>query len=167
MRQQIDRGPHAVVGRVGVWGHLDSLPTAELVPYVQRVEELGYDALWVPEVVGRDPFTLLGLLAGLTRRIRLGTSIVSVWGRDAQTMRMSAMTLQEASSGRFMLGLGISHAHMAERLHGRRYEKPLSLMRAYLEAYRSARYRGPRYEPHPDPPVVLAALRPRMLELAA
>jgi probable F420-dependent oxidoreductase len=155
------------VGPLGVWGHLDSLPAPELVRYVQRVEELGFDALWVPEVVGREPFTLLGLLAAVTTRVRLGTSIVSVWGRDAQTTRSSAMTLQEASGGRFVLGLGISHPHMAERLHGQHYERPLTRMREYLAAYRAARYRGPVHEARPDPPVVLAALRERMLELAA
>ncbi len=167
MNRETDGVTGPLVGALGVWGHLDSLRAPELVRYVRRVEELGFDALWVPEVVGRDPFTLLGLLAAVTTRMRLGTSIVSVWGRDAQTTRSSAMTLQEASGGRFVLGLGISHAHMAERLHGQRYERPLTRLREYLAAYRTARYRGPVDGARPDPPIVLAALRERMLELAA
>jgi probable F420-dependent oxidoreductase len=167
VNHEADRAVGPAVGALGVWGHLDSLRVPELVRYVQRIEALGFDALWVPDVVGRDPFTLLGVLAGVTTRIRLGTSIVSVWGRDAQTTRSSALTLQEASGGRFVLGLGISHPHMAERLHGQRYDKPLTRMREYLAAYRAGRYRGPVHEAQPDPPVVLAALRERMLELAA
>ncbi|MGZ8562963.1 MAG: LLM class flavin-dependent oxidoreductase, partial [Candidatus Limnocylindria bacterium] len=68
------------VGRLGAWGHLDSLDAAAARAYVRRVEELGYGTLWVPETVGREPFTLLGMLAGETSRLVLGTSIVGIWG---------------------------------------------------------------------------------------
>jgi probable F420-dependent oxidoreductase len=150
-----------------VWGHLDTLPSTQLIPYARRVEELGYGALWVPDVVGRDPFTLLGVLAGRTERIALGTSIASIWSRTPQTTRMAAMTLQEASGGRFILGLGVSHPHMAARLHGGEYDRPLTRMREYLAAYRAAKYTGPRDIGRPEPPVLVAALRERMLELSA
>ena len=76
------------LGRIGVWGHLDSLTADEARAYARRADELGYGALWVPETVGREPFTLLGMLAGDAGRMALGTSIVSIWGRDAQTARM-------------------------------------------------------------------------------
>src|SRR5574338_489575 len=107
---------HQPFGRLGAWGHLDSLPIDEARAYARRVDELGFGTLWVPETVGREPFTLLGLLAGETSSLRLGTSIVSIWGHDAQTTRMAAMTLQEATGGRFVLGLGVSHPHLAQRL---------------------------------------------------
>lgn len=155
------------LGRLGAWGHLDTLSIDEARAYARRVDELGYGTLWVPETVGREPFTLLGLLAGETRRVKLGTSIVSIWGHDAQTTRMAAMTLQEATDGRFILGLGVSHAHLAERLRGHTYDKPLTRMREYLAAYRAAIYRGPLYEGSGEPPVLIAALRARMLALAA
>jgi probable F420-dependent oxidoreductase len=160
----IDAG---MLGRLGVWGHLDSLPIDELRAYVRRADELGFGTLWVPETVGREPFTLLGLAAAETSTMRLGTSIVSVWGHDAQTTRMAAMTLQEASDGRFVLGLGVSHPHLAQRLRGHTFEKPLTRMREFLAAYRSAIYKGPMSEGWTDPPVLLAALRERMLTLAA
>jgi probable F420-dependent oxidoreductase len=161
-------GPDGLVGgRLGVWGHLDTLPVDQLIGYARRVEELGFGALWVPDVVGREPFTTLGLLAATTKRIALGTSIVSIWSRGPQATRMAALTLQEASRGRFVLGLGVSHPHMAERLHGAHYERPLSRMREYLAAYRAAKYTGPRDPARPEPPVLLAALRERMLELSA
>lgn len=155
------------LGRLGVWGHLDSLPVGELRAYVRRADELGYGTLWVPETVGREPFSLLGLAAAETSEMRLGTSIVSIWGHDAQTTRMAAMTLQEATDGRFVLGLGVSHPHLAQRLRGHAFERPLTRMREFLAAYRSAIYKGPMPEGWTDPPILLAALRERMLTLAA
>ena len=156
------------LGQVGAWGHLDSLPVSQLRAYARHVEELGYGTLWMPETVGREPFTALGLLAGETRRMLLGTGIVSIWGHDAESTRMAAMTLAEATGGRFVLGLGVSHPHLAGKLRGHEYEKPLTRMREFLAAYRSAVYKGPMTTPDPgEPPVLLAALRERMLGLAA
>jgi probable F420-dependent oxidoreductase len=155
------------LGRLGAWGHLDSLPIDAARAYARRVDELGYGTLWVPETVGREPFTLLGLLAGETSQIRLGTSIVGIWGHDAQTTRMAAQTLHEATDGRFVLGLGVSHPHLAEKLRGHTYDQPLTRMREYLAAYRAAVYRGPMADDAADPPILIAALRERMLGLAA
>jgi probable F420-dependent oxidoreductase len=155
------------LGRLGAWGHLDSLPIEEARAYARRVDELAYGTLWVPETVGREPFTLLGLLAAETSEITLGTSIVSIWGHDAQTARMAAMTLHEATAGRFVLGLGVSHPHLAEKLRGHTYERPLTRLREYLAAYRAAVYRGPIGSEAGDPPILIAALRERMLGLAA
>ena len=157
----------AELGRVGAWGHLDSLGVNAARAYARRVEELGYGTLWVPETVGREPFTLLGLLAAETSRLVLGTSIVGIWGHDAQTTRMASLTLSEATGGRFVLGLGVSHPHLAEKLRGHRFDRPLTRMREFLAAYRAAVIRGPAQEGAGEPPVLLAALRPRMTELAA
>jgi probable F420-dependent oxidoreductase len=155
------------LGRLGVWGHLDTMSVADVRDYARRVEQLGFGTLWVPETVGREPFTLLGLLAGETSSLLLGTSIVSIWGHDAQTTRMAGETLQEATGGRFVLGLGVSHPHLAERLRGHEYGRPLTGMREFLAAYRSAVYKGPIADATPDVPILLAALRERMLGLAA
>ena len=154
------------LGRVGVWGHLDSLSAADARDYAAQAEALGYGALWVPETVGREPFTLLGMLSGETSRIVLGTSIVNMWGRDAQATRMAAETLAEATAGRFALGLGVSHPHLAGKLRGHTFERPLSRMRDYLAAYRAAVYRGPETDAL-APLVLVAALRERMTDLAA
>jgi probable F420-dependent oxidoreductase len=159
--------PAIDLGRLGVWGHLDTLSVADVRDYARRVEELGFGTLWVPETVGREPFTLLGLLAGETSSLLLGTSIVSIWGHDPQTTRMAAETLQEATGGRFVLGLGVSHPHLAERLRGHQFARPLTRMREFLAAYRSAVYKGPVGDGAPEVPVLLAALRERMLGLAA
>jgi len=155
------------LGRFGVWGHLDTLAAPDAIAYVRRAEELGYGTLWVPETVGREPFAFLGLLAGATSSIKLGTSIVGIWGHDAQTTRMASMTLAEASGGRFVLGLGVSHPHLAAKLRGHHYDRPLTRMGEYLAAYRAAVYRGPTADGEPEPPVLIAALRERMTGLAA
>jgi probable F420-dependent oxidoreductase len=155
------------LGRLGVWGHLDSLAADEVRAYARRAEALGFGTLWVPETVGREPFALLAMLAGETSSLLLGTSIVSIWGHDAQTTRMAALTLQEATHGRFVLGLGVSHPHLAQRLRGHAFERPLTRMREFLAAYRAAVYKGPSAPELPDPPILLAALRERMLTLAA
>ena len=156
------------LGRLGAWAHLDTLSIDATRHFARRADELGFGTLWVPETVGREPFVLLGLLVESTTTINLGTSIASIWARDAQTARMAAMTLQEASQGRFVLGLGVSHPHLAERLRGHHYDRPLTRMREYLAAYRSAIYKGPMpLEPTAEPPILLAALRERMLGLAA
>ena len=144
----------ASLGAVGVWSHLDTLTAAQARAYAARVEALGFGTLWVPETVGRDPFTSLGLLAAETSRMALGTSIASMWARDAQTTRMAAHTLDEATGGRFVLGLGVSHPHLAERLRGHVYERPLAHMRDYLAAYARAVYKGPMPADGADPPIL-------------
>ena len=155
-------GPH------GVWGHLDTLDAGGVRGYARRVRLLGYDTLWVPETVGREPFTLLGMLAADAAEtgLRLGTAIASIWGRDPQSTRMAALTMAEATGRRFVLGLGVSHPHLAEKLRGHEYGRPLTMMREFLEAYHHAVYRGPGAAGEGEPPVLVAALRDRMTILA-
>ena len=155
------------LGRLGVWGHLDSLTADEARAYAARVGQLGYGALWVPETVGREPFALLALLAADRPDLVVGTSIASIWARDPQATRMAAMTLAEATGNRFVLGLGVSHPHLAEKLRGHRFDRPLARMRDYLGAYRRAVYRGPTAGEGSEPAVLVAALRERMTDLAA
>jgi len=157
--------PH--LGSLGVWGHLDSLDADAARAYARRVDELGFGALWVPETVGREPFVLLGMLAGETRSMLIGTSIVSIWGHDAQTARMAALTLSEATGGRFVLGIGVSHPHLAGRLRGHHFERPLTRTREFLAAYRAATVRASALAEVIEPPVLVAALRERMTDLAA
>ena len=131
------------IGRVGVWGTPGLPGCARCSSLRSARRDLGYGALWVPETVGREPFTLLGMLIDETA-IRLGTSIASIYARDAVTMRTAAMTLHEASGGRFVLGLGVSHPHLVTKVRGHEYGKPVSTLRDYLATYRAAPWRGPR-----------------------
>lgn len=161
----------SLLGPLGVWGHLASLPAADLRPFVAHAAELGYGALWVGEGAARDPFAQLAAVADVAGDMYLGTSIVNIFGRDAMATRMGAMTLHELTAGRFALGLGVSHPHLVQKLRGHVYEKPLTRMREYLEAYRQLPYAGPVLRDADgevtQPPLLIAALRRRMLELAA
>src|SRR5262249_17849353 len=153
------------LGRLGVWTWLDALPAAEAAAFAQRVESWGYSALWIPEAVGREPFALVGFLAAHTRRLVLATGIANIYARDALATRSGQLTLAELSGGRFLLGLGVSHAPLVKGVRGHDYQGPIGTMRAYLEAMQRAPYAGPK--PAEAPPLVLAALRRRMLELSA
>jgi probable F420-dependent oxidoreductase len=152
------------LGPLGVWTFLDVLDARASAELVQRVEALGYAALWLPETVGRDPFALIGFLAARTSRLVFATGIANVYARDATSMRAAHRSLAELSDGRFVLGLGVSHAHLVSGVRGHAYGKPVATMRAYLDAMAKAPYFG--VAPREEAPIVLAALRPRMLELA-
>jgi len=153
------------LGRLGVWSWLDSFPAPEAAAFAKRVEAWGYSALWIPEAVGREPFALLGYLAAATERLVLATGIANIYARDAFTTRGAQLTLAELSGDRFLLGLGVSHQPMVQGLRGHAYGPPVATMRTYLETMERAPYVGPK--PPEAPPLVIAALRPRMLELAA
>lgn len=159
------------VGPLGVWGQLASLPASSLRGFVARAAELGYGTLWVGDGAARDPFAQLAAVAEVAGSMALGTSIVNIFGRDAMASRMGAMTLHELTAGRFVLGLGVSHVHLVQKLRGHVYDKPYTRMREYLEAYRQLPYRGPVISGPEgratEPPLLIAALGPRLLELAA
>jgi probable F420-dependent oxidoreductase len=153
------------IGPAGVWSNFDRLAAGQVVAFARAAEAAGYDTLWTQETAGRDPFALLGHLAGQTRRIGLGVGIAIIYGRDPVSMRAGAATVHELSGGRMVLGLGASHRDTISEVRGHEYRPPLAAMREYLSSYTPVAYRGP--QPHGEPPVVLAALRPRMLALAA
>ena len=159
------------LGPLGIWGGLPLLPAAELRPWAARAAELGYGSLWVGEGSARDPFPLLAAIAEDSGEMILGTSIVNIFGRDPMASKMAAMTLHELTGGRFALGLGVSHVHLVQKLRGHAYEKPLTRMREYLDAYAELPYRGPVVEDASGaataPPLLIAALRTKMLQLAA
>lgn len=153
------------LGPVGVWlGPIGRASWSEAQGAARRVEELGYGALWISETpTGREPLSHAALLLDATERIPIATGIASIWSRDALAARNGALGLAEAFPGRFTLGLGVSHAPVVQ-LRGQDYGKPLTAMRTYLDGFDAAPYDGA--QPAVAVPVVLAALRPRMLELA-
>ncbi len=153
------------LGRLGVWTWLDALDAEAAAAFAARIEALGYAALWLPEAVGRDPFASIGFLAARTRRLRLATGIANIYARDATATRAAAATLAELSGGRFLLGLGVSHAPMVTGVRGHAYGKPVTTMREYLGAMEKALFRA--IQPKEDAPILLASLRPNMLRLAA
>src|SRR5438046_8163593 len=154
------------LGSVGVWTRqFEDYPAAKAQEAASELEELGYGAIWFGEAVGREALTHAVLLLAATRRIVIATGIANIYARDPVAMASGQKTLAEAYSDRFLLGLGVSHVPLVEQLRGHQYEKPVPRMRAYLDAMDQAPYRS--VAPASKPIRVLAALRPKMLELAA
>src|SRR3954447_16137599 len=159
------------------WGltiPMTRIPLAEHGDLLRRIEAAGYDDLWTSETAGYDGFTPLALAAAHSERLRLGTGVVNPYTRGPAVLAQHCAALADASGGRFVLGLGSSSNVIVERWNGVPFEKPLSRMRAAIEALRPvlAGDRGPgglRLEPPPSSsvPIVVAALRGRMLSLAA
>jgi len=154
------------LGRVGVWSFaLESTSAAEEAEAAAEIESLGYRALWVPEAVeSREVFSHAGWLLASTERLVVASGIASMWARDPTATANGWRMLSDAYPGRFLLGLGVSHARSVQR-RGHDYRRPLSAMRDYLDAMDGAGSSAP--EPESPPQMVLAALGPKMLGLAA
>jgi len=153
------------LGRLGVWTWLDGDSAEDAATFAQQLERWGYTALWIPEAVGRDPFALISFLAGRTEKLVFATGIANIYARDPMTMKAIHKTIAELAPGRFVLGLGVSHAHLVTGVRGHEYKKPVPVMRDYLEGMEKALYHG--RQPAEDAPIVLAALRTHMLRLSA
>lgn len=153
-------------GTVGVWTFAqESIAADRSGDIAAELESLGYSALWLPEAWGREAFTSAALMLGATSSMIVATGIASIWARDAVATNNAAKTLNAAYGGRFVLGLGVSHRPLVERLRGHEYETPLAAMRDYLTAMDAAPMMAPegqlRYAR------VIAALGPKMLEIGA
>jgi probable F420-dependent oxidoreductase len=150
-------------GTVGVFaGSLGVQPAAVQREVAAEMESLGYGTLWYGESIGRETFVQAAIFLGATQRLVVASGIANIWARDPMATAAGGRSLSEAWPARFILGLGVSHAPMVAG-RGHRYDRPLTAMREYLERMREAPWRGPEVE---LPPIVLAALGPRMVALA-
>ena len=146
----------------------------------QELEAQGFDSVWMPNVFGLDAMGALTVIGRETARIELGTAVVPTYPRHPVTMAQQALTVQAASGNRFALGIGLSHKFVIEDMWGLSFERPARHMRDYLEALlpllrggevnvenESYRIHAAYGVPGADaPPVLLAAMAPRMLALA-
>jgi probable F420-dependent oxidoreductase len=148
------------LGKLGVWYPMDRLDAAGIRGLLGTVERLGYAALWYPESRGYESLSLAGFMLGNTSKLAIGSSIASIYARDAFTARRGMIGLSQLYGARFILGLGVSHMPMVEGIRGHTYGKPLAAMRAYLDTLTRGEAGAA------DWPVVIAALGPKMLELA-
>ncbi|HSM55737.1 MAG TPA: LLM class F420-dependent oxidoreductase [Candidatus Sulfomarinibacteraceae bacterium] len=167
------------------------------VEMVLEADRLGVYAVWAAEAYGSDAVTPLAWLGALTERIRLGTAIMQMPGRTPANTAMTAMTLNQLSGGRFLLGLGLSGPQVVEGWHGVSYARPLRRTREYVEIVRAilrrerVTYQGEIYQipytgpdatglgkrlaqplkstlaAQPDIPIYLAAIGPQNVALAA
>src|SRR5438132_2911089 len=110
------------MSRIGIAFSGGAKPS-EIVECVKLAEALGYESAWVAEGHGGDQFAVLAACAAQTSRILLGTSITSVFVRTAPTIAMAALTIDDLSGGRFILGVGSSHKVQVEGEHGVPYAK--------------------------------------------
>jgi probable F420-dependent oxidoreductase len=153
-------------GKVGIWtGVLDAVPSAEAQRIAGHIEELGFPILWIPETIGRDPFITASLLLSATSTLKVATGIANIYARDSLTMANTQRSLEEAFPGRFLLGLGVSHHHLVDRVRHHGYSKPYSRMVGYLDEMDNALFMA--VGPSERPATVLAALGPKMLKLSA
>jgi probable F420-dependent oxidoreductase len=159
---------------IGLTVPFQGVPLVELGPLAARAEAAGYESIWSAESNDLDGFTPLAVAAEHTERVRLVTGIVSVYTRGPGTLAQSAAALSELSEGRFTLGLGASSNVIVEQWNGIPFERPLAKVRETVEYLRPvlAGDRGPTgfklaTPPQHPVPIILAALRGRMLQLAA
>jgi F420-dependent oxidoreductase-like protein len=165
----------------------------DLTDLGRRVEDAGYGSLWTAEAWGADAFSPLAFLASTTSTLRLGTAIAQIWARTPGATAMTALTLQQLSGGRLVLGLGVSGPQVVEGWHGVAFRRPVATTRDYVAILRQALaadsrvvhegtelsvpYRGgdatgqgkplrSTQPPAPDTPILLAALGPRNTEMA-
>ncbi|MGW0969981.1 TIGR03564 family F420-dependent LLM class oxidoreductase [Streptomyces sp. NPDC002516] len=166
------------IGRL-LWA--DGSP-AEFVASVVEAEQAGFHSAWTPQVFGWDALTLLALAAAQTERIELGTAVVPLYSRHPLVLAAAALTTSTVSGGRLALGIGPSHRFIVEDVWGLDYSRPLAFTRSYLDALEpamagqptdvhdglvTARLPRPLTTPHAvAPSVLLAAMAPRMLQLA-
>ncbi len=133
-------------GRIGVFaGPLNSQPTVIQREFVREMERLEFGTLWYGEGFAQEVFARGAMYLAATERLVIASGIANIWARDAAAMANGGRTLAEAWPGRFILGIGVSHAPLV-RTRGHDYERPYSTMRAYLDAMEAAPWRGPQAE---------------------
>jgi F420-dependent oxidoreductase-like protein len=153
----------------------------ESVARAQAAERLGFESVWTTQLpYARDASLVLAAYANATQRIGLGTGVLPIYSRHPTAMVQMAATLDELSSGRFILGVGVSHKVTVESMWGLQLQAPVDAMREYLDIVRTSlrdggcaiegkhftarwAYSGPR---RADMPIMISALNPRMLDLA-
>ncbi|MFA5710948.1 LLM class F420-dependent oxidoreductase [Mycolicibacterium sp.] len=150
--------------RVGVWWASDPWAMPEAQDIAREIEQLGYGSLFLPETVGKECLTQSAAFLAATERLVVGTGIANIHVRVPSAAETGARTLTALYPGRFVLGLGVSHGPLVEGGLGGTYAKPLATMRGYLEKMAAV---PPQIEPGVGrPPVLLAALGPKMIELS-
>ncbi len=152
-------------GKLGVWFFFDGMSSADAALAAQRIEALGYGTLWIPETVGKSPTVLASWLLANTKTLNIATGIINIYNREPGVTLAAQKSLAEQSGGRFLLGMGVSHKPLVEGVRGLEYGPPVKTMRRYLDGMANALYTG--FPPTEEPPTLIAALGPKMLELAS
>ena len=168
--------------RIGemVGGYESRMGIEDFLARARDLEARGFDTMWIPHVFAHDAIGIATLLGRETERIELGTAVVPTQPRHPASLAQQALTAGAASDGRFTLGIGLSHPPVIERMHGLSYARRASHMREYMAVlgpllrgeavgFEGEEFRVSMAVDVPDArpvPVLIAALGPRMLEIA-
>ena len=150
---------------LGVWARTNVLDRDQLAELAETVEHFGYQTLWYPESLSYEALVVAGYILSKTQDLMVASGIANIYARDAVTAAQGYDSLNRLYGGRFILGLGVSHVPLVEGARGHSYGKPVTTMRQYLRDMVSAKI-DPTIK-FDDRAVVLAALGPKMLELAS
>lgn len=150
---------------LGVWARTNVLDRDQLAELAETVEHFGYQTLWYPESLSYEALVVAGYLLSNTQDLIVASGIANIYARDAVTAAQGYDSLNRLYGGRFVLGLGVSHIPLVEGARGHSYGKPVTTMRQYLRDMVSAQI-DPTIK-FDDRAIVLAALGPKMLELAS
>ena len=152
-------------GKYGVFAFADALDAQQCAELAQRVEELGYSTMWYPEAFNYETFAIAAYLLGHTEKLQVASGIANIYARDPAASAMGHNSLNALYGGRFVLGLGVSHAPLVSDVRGHEYKKPVATMRAYLDGMDQA-WKAMDSTPEKKQ-LVLAALGPNMSKLSA
>ncbi len=150
---------------LGVWARTNVLDRDQLAELAETVEHFGYQTLWYPESLSYEALVVAGYILSKTQDLIVASGIANIYARDAVTAAQGYDSLNRLYGGRFVLGLGVSHIPLVEGARGHSYGKPVTTMRQYLRDMGSAQI-DPTIK-FDDRAIVLAALGPKMLELAS
>lgn len=168
--------------RVGIFGEVVNNGTIDgVVAQAREVEQQGFASYWVPQIFGLDALTALAVTGREVPRIELGTAVVPTFPRHPMMLAQQALTVNQASGGRFALGIGLSHQLVIESLMGMSFEKPVRHLREYLSVLgplvrgEACQFSGEVYKVAiglsvagiPPVPVLVAALGEQMLKVTA
>jgi 5,10-methylenetetrahydromethanopterin reductase len=167
--------------RIGIFGGDTANRTIDdVVNDARQAEADGFASYWLPQIFGMDAITTLAIVGREVPRLELGTAVVPTYPRHPMMLAQQALTAQAACDGRFVLGIGLSHQIVIENMFGMSFDKPARHMREYLSILaplvhgHAVEYDGETLHAHgsvavadaPPCPILLAALAPKMLEMA-
>jgi probable F420-dependent oxidoreductase len=151
------------LGQTGIFWFTDTLSPKQLIELALQAEDLGYSALWYPEVFTYECFALGSFLLSHTTKLVIGSGIANIYARDPTASKQGQYSLARMSGGRYVLGLGVSHVPLVKDARGHDYRRPVATMRGYLDAMDQIHIQPALDE---RSPTILAALGPKMIELA-
>ncbi|MCC7075647.1 MAG: TIGR03564 family F420-dependent LLM class oxidoreductase [Acidimicrobiia bacterium] len=163
--------------RIGMW--IEPGSAGRFETDLQAAADAGFGSAWTPQIFGPDALTMIAAVARDVPEIRVGTAVVPVWLRHPTMLAAQALTVQQIIGERFVLGIGLAHQLVVEGMYGIPFERPAQYMEEYLSVLTplleagSVSFAGERFTVNgtvsvhaPAPPVIVAALGPKMLETA-